>query len=285
MHKVLITGAEGQLGKSLQECSPNYPSIAFLFATKQQLDITDKNSLTRYLNSHKPDCIVNAAAYTQVDKAEKELQRAHEVNVHGVANMLEICERKSLKFVQLSTDYVFEGSKECAYSEEDACQPINYYGQTKYEAEQLIWQAKVQAVILRTSWLYSPYRNNFVKTILRLAKERKEINVVNDQWGSPTYAKDLAVSILGLLQDFPEKKAIYHFANKGNCSWFEFAQKIVSFAALDCKIMPISCVDYPTLAKRPTYSVLTTEKITKELGVNIRNWEEALQECIKKMKI
>lgn len=284
MHKVVVTGAGGQLGKSLQELTSKCAEMEFLYPSKKMLDITDAVSVNKYMNIHKPECIVNTAAYTQVDKAEKELQKAHEANVKGVENLLASCEKNCIKFIQLSTDYVFDGSKERAYREEDVCAPINYYGQTKYKAEQLVWQSTADAIIIRTSWLYSPYGNNFVKTILRLAKERKEINVVNDQWGSPTYAKDLATSILRLLQDFPKEKAICHFANEGRCSWFELAQKIVSFAALDCKIMPISSTDYPTLAKRPTHSVLDTHKIEKDLDVAPRHWEEALEECIKRMK-
>lgn len=282
MKKVLITGSKGQLGRSLQCLAEQYKDFEFLFEGRDTLDITDKANVKRYFEDYRPDFVVNTSAYTQVDKAEEEQDKAYAINVLGVENLLESCRKYGAKLVQISTDYVFDGASESPYTESDSCNPINYYGKTKYEAERLIRCSEVESIILRTSWVYAEHGNNFVKTILRLAKEKPNLQVVNDQWGSPTFANDLAKCILSLIRKFSNHKEIYHFANEGYCSWFEFAQRILSFTTLACEIIPVPSSQYPTIARRPVFSVLDTQKVKQE--VQLRSWEEALEECMKKMK-
>lgn len=280
MQKVIITGAEGQLGKSLQRLAAAVEDINFVFLERQQLDITNAALVAQYVQQQKPDLIVNTAAYTQVDRAEEERREAHEVNVLGVANLLNACAQFQVKLIHISTDYVFDGRKSFPYEEEDVCSPVNYYGQTKYEAEKLIAEAKIQSVILRTSWLYSEYGTNFVKTMLRLLKERKSINVVNDQWGSPTYAKDLGLAILSLVENFPKEHEIYHFTNEGICTWFDFAKAIMQIAQIDCEVKPIETKNYPTPAKRPAYSVLCKTKMKSDFDYTIPHWRDSLEEML-----
>ncbi|PVX50759.1 dTDP-4-dehydrorhamnose reductase [Balneicella halophila] len=283
MKKVVVTGADGQLGNSLQKLSEDYKNLNFRFLNRKTLDITSKANVDSYIAGQLPDLIVNTAAYTQVDIAEKEKADAYDVNVIGVENLLSVCEKYSIRFIQLSTDYVFDGKEKTPKKEDDKCTPVNFYGKTKYEAEQLVVQSKVSSVILRTSWLFSEFGNNFVKTILRLVLEKDQLKVVDDQWGSPTYTDDLARCILWFLENFPQKNEIYHFANQGCCSWYEFAQRIVNLSNSHCELQPIPTTEYPTLAKRPKYSVLDTHKIQETRGIIIRNWQDSLEECMKNM--
>lgn len=283
MQKVVVTGAQGQLGRALYESAMQYRGkFEFIFVDKGMLDITQIEDVECFFEKHNPDFVINTAAYTQVDNAEKEQLRAYEINVKGVANLLEVCEKYGTKLVQVSTDYVFDGNSEIPYTEDYASEPINFYGKTKYEAEQIILQSDVTSVILRTSWLYSSFGKNFLKTILDLAKRNRELRIVVDQFGSPTYAQCLADMINMILAHFPKETIVYHYTNKGKTSWFGFAKEIVKIAGIDCEILPIKTSEYKSLARRPQYSVMSTRKIEREFGLKILSWQDALLKCLKK---
>lgn len=278
---VLVTGASGQLGQSLQFIASQYPEMQFVFATSQDLDITNPESVTSFFESNTIDYCINTAAYTAVDKAESESEKAHWVNVVGPKNLAIACQKNKATLLHISTDFVFEGSATTPYMETETTNPIGIYGQTKLEGETEVASHCDKHYIIRTSWVYSQFGNNFMKTMLRLSQDRKELNVVADQIGTPTNAVDLANAILKIIsfdsqQPSLEKYGIYNFSNEGICSWYDFAVEIFKQYNIDIKVNPIPTEAYPTPAKRPSYSVLDKSKIKSTFGITIQNWQEAL---------
>ena len=284
---VLVTGANGQLGKTLNRLvNENKMEHRFIFATKDQLDLTDFQNIRSFIQKNQFDVIINCAAFTAVDKSEVEKNQANLVNHLSVKNIAEIARDNSIKLIHISTDYVFDGLKTEPYIEKDIPSPINVYGKTKLDGENAIISAMVtDAIIIRTSWLYSEYGNNFLDTILSLAQKRKELNIVSDQIGSPTYAYDLAISILKIIENrkFFETShisEIFHYSNDGKCSWYDFANEIVNISGLECSIKSISSKDYPQTAKRPKHVLLDKSKIRNSFGLEIIYWKDSLNNCI-----
>lgn len=278
---VLVTGASGQLGQSLQFVASQYPEMQFIFATSQDLDITSEERVSSFFETNKIDFCINTAAYTAVDKAESESEKAHLVNVIGPKNLAIACQKSNVTLIHISTDFVFNGSAEKPYLESDATNPIGVYGQTKLEGETEVTSNCEKHYIIRTSWVYSQFGNNFMKTMLRLAQDRTELNVVADQIGTPTNAVDLARAVLEIIS-FDSRLSdihnygIYNFSNEGICSWYDFAVEIFKQNNITIKVNPIPTEAYPTPAKRPEYSVLDKSKIKSTFGITIKNWQEAL---------
>ena len=273
----LVVGANGQLGNELRLLLQNKAE----YVDKDELDITDKKAVMDFVKPEKYQVIVNCAAYTAVDKAEDEEDLVYKINVDGPRNLA----LTKVPLVHISTDYVFDGQKCTPYVESNATNPKSVYGRTKLDGEKAVLDAANTAIIIRTAWLYSEFGNNFVKTMRRLGAEREIINVVFDQVGTPTYAKDLAQTIVDILPQIkPNTKEIYHFSNEGVCSWYDFAVEIMGQSGLSCHVNPIESSQYPTKAVRPFYSVLNKAKIKAEYGVKNRHWQQALQECIKNME-
>ena len=282
MGKVLVTGANGQLGSEIMALAPQE---GFIFADRKVLDISDKEVMETFISLNSIDTIINCAAYTAVDKAEEDIRNADLINHIAVKNMAKIAKQRGLKLVHISTDYVFDGQNYKPYTEEDQTNPTGVYGKTKLEGEKAILEiAPEKCIIIRTSWVYSSFGNNFVKTMLKLGKEREELGVIYDQVGTPTYAGDLAGAILEILPKIDNAKPrIYHYSNEGAISWYDFAKEIMKMAKLECRINPIETWQYPTPAKRPHYSVLNKAKIKKEFGISIPYWKDSLSACLTKL--
>ncbi len=285
---VIVSGKNGQLGKTLQEAADLYPELNLLFYSKAELNISSGVALEAEFKKHQPSFFINAAAYTAVDKAESDQENAYLINTLAPGMIAEVCSRYDATLIHISTDYVFDGKANIPYKENAFTEPVNYYGLSKRKGETLALENNIKTIILRTSWVYSEHGNNFVRTILRLMGERKEINVVSDQFGSPTYAKDLAEVIFKIitidealnLSKVSSHYGIYHFSNEGSISWYDFALAIKSIKELDCKVNPISTAQFPTHAKRPAYSVMNKEKIQNVFNVELRRWESSLNECL-----
>jgi dTDP-4-dehydrorhamnose reductase len=282
---VLISGKNGQLGKELQDIASSHQSIQFIFFDKDELNIAGDASLQAVFQKYSPSFFINCAAYTAVDKAETEQEKAYLVNAEAVSNIAKHCHQFKTKLIHISTDYVFDGQATQPYKEDDKTDPVNYYGYTKWLGEQLALNNNPDTIVIRTSWVYSTYGNNFVKTMLRLMKERKEINVVNDQLGSPTYAKDLAEAIVQIVdgqQSTVDSQpfGIFHFSNDGIISWYDFAVAIKEIKRLDCIVNPIPTTAYPTAAKRPAYSVFDKTKIRNTFNIQLKDWRESLTLCL-----
>jgi len=278
---VLVTGSGGQLGQSLQFIAKNHSEIDFVFCDSTNLDITNKIAVEAVFNQTKPNFCINAAAYTAVDKAESEYETSELINVIGAINLAEVCKKFEVVLLHISTDFVFDGNKKTPYKEVDNTNPSGVYGQTKLDGElaiQAIWH---KHYIVRTSWVYSQFGNNFLKTMLRLASERTTLSVVNDQIGTPTNAVDLAETLVAIIIKTNQQTAnddfgIYNFSNEGQCSWYEFAKKIFEFNNIQIDLKPIPTTDFPTPAKRPKYSVLDKSKIIDTFGLQIKSWAESL---------
>lgn len=281
MLNILVTGSNGQLGSEIRELSINYP-YQFFFMDRMQLDIDDEKTLEKFIVTHAINVIVNCAAYTAVDKAETEAEKAYNINANAVKTIASISKTHAIKFVHISTDYVFDGTYFQPYCENHASNPLSVYGKSKRVGEEALLDVNpANAIIIRTSWVYSSYSNNFVKTMLRLAEEHESLNVIYDQIGTPTYAKDLAYTILEILPKIDNKTVeIYHYTNEGVASWYDFAKEIISLSNLTCKIEPITTEHYPLPAKRPYYSLLNKEKIKKTFGITIPYWKESLKVCL-----
>ncbi|NRA11914.1 MAG: dTDP-4-dehydrorhamnose reductase, partial [Crocinitomicaceae bacterium] len=273
---ILVTGKNGQLGSEFQDLSAS-SQHNFVFADSNECDIHDIKSIESIVISNNINAIINCAAYTAVDNAEDNEMDALQTNLFGVNNINQVAESHDLSYIHISTDYVFDGTKKSPYEPTDPTSPIGIYGTSKYLGEQVIVNSKAQAIIIRTSWLYSSYGNNFVKTMLRLGNENKSLNVVSDQIGSPTYARDLAEACIKIIDtgEFGATQRVYHYANSGSISWFDFALKIMTEGDLDCKVESISTSEYPTKAKRPAYSVLSTVDIERDFEVTVPTWEQS----------
>lgn len=279
--KILILGANGQLGTCFQDIAKKYLYYDFNFKTSQQLDLTEKEQISSLFSNEKFDYCINCAAYTSVDKAETDQENAFLVNAEAVRYLAEACKITHTILIHISTDFVFDGTKRTPYNEEDLPNPINVYGASKLKGEQYVQNILKQYFIIRTSWVYSEYGHNFVKTMLRLAKEKDEINVVSDQIGSPTYAGDLAEFLVFLIQNRTKQFGIYHYSNEGAVSWYEFAREIFAANKVKIKVNPITTMEYLTPAKRPMYSVLDKTKIKQVFNmIIIPNIENSLKKVI-----
>lgn len=283
MYNILVTGANGQLGSEIRELAESYPQNHFFFTDVTTLDITDKNAIALFIQENKITAILNCAAYTAVDKAESEPELANKINHLAVQHLAEAAKVYECKFIHISTDYVFDGTNYKPYGENDIPNPQSVYGSTKLSGELVMQKINPKnAIIIRTSWVYSSYGNNFVKTMLRLGKEKQELGVIVDQIGTPTYAGDLAKTILKILPQIKNKKVeVFHYANEGVCSWYDFAKAIFEYTNINCKVNPISTAQYPTVAKRPQYSVLDKSKIKETYHIDIPYWKDSIKECIK----
>ena len=284
---VLVTGANGQLGHSLQFIASNYPELHFVFCSATDLDITNLENCQSFFSKIKPNYCINAAAYTAVDKAENEPEKAHLINVVGAKNVAEVCKKNNTVLLHVSTDFVFDGDSSKlgmtnGYTEEDIPNPTGIYGQTKLDGERAIQATFDNYFIIRTSWVYSQFGNNFMKTMLRLASERDTLSVVNDQIGTPTNAVDLAEILVKIIltdnrQPITDNFGIYNFSNEGQCSWYDFAKKIFEINNISINLKPIPTSSFPTPAKRPGFSVLDKTKIKTIFGIEIKKWEESLK--------
>jgi len=284
MKTVLITGSKGQLGSEIHKLSSNYKYFNFIFTDVLELDITNESQVFDFYEKNKFDFIVNCAAYTAVDKAETDFEFAKKINIIGVKNLAKLSSEKKIPIIHVSTDYVFDGHAFIPYKETDKTNPNSAYGNTKLLGEKELQNIE-NHIIIRTSWLYSSFGNNFVKTMFRLGNQRESLNVVFDQVGTPTYAEDLAKVILHIIQlsanDINSfKSGIYHYSNEGVCSWYDFAVEIMKVTKTDCKIFPIETKDYPTPAKRPNYSLLNKSKIKNTFQISIPHWADSLKKCI-----
>jgi dTDP-4-dehydrorhamnose reductase len=285
MKKILVTGSNGQLGSELKVFSDHYSQFEWVFADRSVLDLSVLNSISNYLDNIQPQIIINCAAHTAVDKAETEHELADVLNHQAVAVTAKWAERNGVQLIHISTDYVFDGNSSIALTEDAPTAPINVYGQTKLAGEQACMRENPSAIIIRTSWVYSSFGNNFVKTMSKLMQERDSLNVVNDQIGSPTYAADLAQAILTIITHPKWQSGIFHFSNEGEISWYEFALAIKETGSFDCEISGIPSSDYPTPAQRPRYSLLDKTKIKNTFGVVVFNYRESLERCMINLKI
>jgi dTDP-4-dehydrorhamnose reductase len=286
--KVLITGSNGQLGSEIKELASDYENLECVFKDLPELDICDAEVLNTFIIDQHINAVINCAGYTAVDKAEEEALIAQKVNSEGVLNLANALKKVDGKLIHISTDYVFDGNHSQPYKESDPVSPIGVYGQTKRAGELAVLNGSIDAIVIRTSWLYSVYGNNFVKTMLRLGNEKKSIQVVSGQKGTPTYAKDLAKTCLDILSDasstnLSKKGSLYHYSNEGVTSWYDFSVAIMELGNIDCKVIPIETKDYPTQARRPLYSVLDKSKIKSDFKVTIPHWRDSLTNCIKKI--
>ena len=286
--RVLITGSNGQLGSEIKDLASGYENLKCIFRDLPELDICDTKALTTCIVDENINAVINCAAYTAVDKAEGNSKIAEQVNAKGVLNLVNILKKVDGKLIHFSTDYVFDGNHSQPYKETDTVSPIGVYGQTKRAGELAVINSDIDSIVIRTSWLYSVYGNNFVKTMLRLGNEKKSIQVVSDQKGTPTFAKDLAKTCLDILSNagstnISKKGSLYHYSNEGVASWYDFARAIMEISNIDCNIIPIETKDYPTQAIRPLYSVLDKSKITSDFKVTIPHWRDSLANCLKKI--
>lgn len=284
MFNILVTGSNGQVGSEIKELSSNY-DYNFIFTSKDDLDITNEQNIQDVINKNNINIIINCAAYTSVDKAETDKENADKTNRKAVKKLAKISKEKEIQLIHISTDYVFDGTAHKPYCEEFQTNPNTVYGQTKLNGElEMVEINPHNSIIIRTSWVYSSFGSNFVKTMLRLAKEKMELGVIFDQIGTPTYAADLAKIILDIVPQINNNKVtLYNYSNEGVLSWYDFAKEIMKMAKLDCKINPIETFQYPTPATRPHYSLLNKLKIKKEFNIEIPYWKDSLERCLQKM--
>ena len=281
--KILITGCNGQLGNEMQLLAKKNPQHQYFFTDVEELDITDAEAIDRFVQDNQVDCIVNCAAYTAVDKAEENEEFCNLLNNIAPGYLSKAIEKRGGYMVQVSTDYVFDGTNHTPYTEEEPTCPNSVYGRTKLAGEKQVLENCKQSMIIRTAWLYSTFGNNFVKTMIRLGQTKPELGVIFDQIGTPTYARDLAAAIFAAINQ-GIVPGIYHFSNEGVISWYDFTKAIHRIAGInDCKVRPLHTEEYPTPAARPHYSVLDKTKIKKIYGIEIPYWEESLRECVREI--
>ena len=284
MPSYLVTGASGQLGQCFQAVAKEFFEVDLYFAKKNEVDITRLDTISNGFK-HKPfDGIINCAAYAAVDQAEKEEGNAFKINVDGIQNLIDFAEHKNLSIIHFSTDYVFDGLSKLPLSENSNTNPINEYGSSKLKGEQVCLKNDTNSIIIRTSWLYSSFGNNFLKTMIELMKKNNSVKVVNDQIGSPTYAYDLAKVILKIIVNYKTESGLFHYSNEGEISWFEFARSIRELYNLDCEIIGVSSDEFKTLAKRPKYSLLDKSKIKNTFNLELPNYKPSLKNCIEIIK-
>ncbi|WP_299017505.1 dTDP-4-dehydrorhamnose reductase [uncultured Polaribacter sp.] len=285
---ILVTGANGQLGSEIKDLEQTFKDFNFFFRDVLDLDICNFKELQEFVDNKQIEAILNCAAYTAVDKAEEDNEIAKKVNTEAVLNLVKVLNKRKGKLIHISTDYVFNGEGFIPYKESDKVSPIGVYGNTKREGELSVINSDIDGLVIRTSWLYSSYGNNFVKTMLRLGEDRDELGVIFDQVGTPTYARDLALTCLTILSKGKDSKIstkgkLYHLSNEGVASWYDFAKAIMFLGNVNCKVKPIETKDYPTPAKRPHFSVLNKSKIKNDFEIEIPYWRDSLQECISKL--
>jgi dTDP-4-dehydrorhamnose reductase len=278
--KILITGSNGQMGQSLKKLSSQFALFDYVFLTRDEMAIDDSAAVNKAFQKYHPQYCINCAAYTAVDKAETEKDLAFQVNATAAKLLALACKEFNTRFIHISTDYVFDGNAAEPYSRDAAVNPQGVYGASKLEGERLALTANPGTLVIRTSWLYSEFGKNFVKTMLRLMSEKESINVVNDQKGSPTYAPDLAEAILQIISTLQWHPGIYQYSNAGVISWYDFAVAIKEIAGKNCKVNPIPSSQYPTPAKRPSYSAMDTQRIEADYGVTIKSWRKSLELCL-----
>ena len=282
--KVLVIGSDGQLGLEFQKISNSYDSLSWVFSTIKTLDLLKLDTISSFLNDINPSVIINCAAYTSVDKAETEFKLANTINYNAVDIISRWTSDNNKKLIHVSTDYVFDGLSKLPLSENSITKPVNEYGSSKLKGEIACLKNDPNSIVIRTSWLYSSFEKNFVKTMIELMKKNNSIRVVNDQIGSPTYAYDLAKVIIEIIINNKNKSGLFHYSTEGEISWFEFAKSIREFYNLDCKIIGVSSKEFKTLAKRPQYSLLNKSKIKKIFNLEIPNYKQSLENCIKVIK-
>lgn len=286
MHRILVVGSNGQLGNEIRELTKDDNSNKYFYTDVAELDITDKSAVSRFVEDNQIDIIINCAAYTQVDKAEDDEETAYLINATAPQNLAEVSAKFNATLFHISTDYVFDGNNSIPYTESEPTTPLGVYGKSKLISEELIQESGCSHIIIRTSWLYSSFGNNFVKTIGRLSKEKEELKVVFDQVGTPTYARDLASVILSIIDknEFTNRNEVYHFSNEGVCSWYDFAIAINNYFGHNCKINPCHSDEFPTKVTRPHFSVLDKTKIKNDFKLNIPYWQDSLKKCIEILK-
>ncbi len=287
--RILVTGKNGQLGQSLQKIANEYSRYSFCFVGREELNLSKPDSVKSYCHEKKIDVVINCAAYTAVDKAESEPEIANQINHLAVRQLAKVCKDENISLIHISTDYVFNGKNYRPYVETDNTYPQNIYGKTKLDGELAMLHINPSGMIIRTSWVYSEFGNNFVKTMIKLGSERDRLSVIFDQIGSPTYAGDLAKSIMNMICHFERDKKsdinnvdTYHYSNEGVCSWYDFAVAIFELSSITCQVIPVVTESFPTPAKRPNYTLLDKSKIKNTFKMNIPHWKESLTVCLKK---
>jgi dTDP-4-dehydrorhamnose reductase len=281
MKKILVVGANGQLGNCIRKIAPDFElDYEFIFTDSQTLDITNEDQINNFFAENKPDFCINASAYTAVDLAEKEKEKAFAVNAEGVANLAQACVDFKTTLIHVSTDYVFDGETNLCYSEDDFTSPIGVYGESKLKGEELALEINPNTIILRTSWLYSEFNKNFVKTMLNLFSQKDELGIVGDQFGQPTNANDLAEAIMNIIEAPQKTFGVFHFSNYPETTWFEFAGKIAEFSKSKIKLNQLTTEQYPTPAKRPKRSTMCLDKIEEVYKIEPKHWENSLEECV-----
>jgi dTDP-4-dehydrorhamnose reductase len=285
---VLVTGANGQVGQELQVLATLYPDFQFVFTSRDNMPVTDEAAVQQCFQTYQPAYCINCAAYTAVDKAESEQEAAYQVNAEAVRILAEACKKHNTRLIHISTDYVFNGQSPEPYTEAMPTEPVNLYGASKLKGEQLCLQVNPDAIIIRTAWVYSSFGKNFVKTMLRLMQDKPALNVVNDQVGAPTYAADLADSMMQIVAQTQAhasnwRAGIYHYSNQGRIRWYDFAVAIKELSNSTCKVNPIPSSQFPTPAKRPAFSLLNTTKIQSAFTITIPDWKDSLKVCLTKL--
>tara|TARA_X000000950_G_scaffold289372_1_gene412503 strand:+ start:2729 stop:3598 length:870 start_codon:yes stop_codon:yes gene_type:complete len=286
--KVLVTGSNGQLGSEIKELVSYYSQLEFIFKDLPDLDICYADLLNTFIIENKINAVINCAAYTSVDEAEENFEIAEEVNSIGVQNLINALEKVNGKLIHISTDYVFDGSNSEPYKESDHLNPLCVYGKTKRDGELFVINSSIDSIVIRTSWLYSSFGNNFVKSMIRLGNEKKSLSVISDQIGTPTYGRDLAKVCMDIISTsenewISNKGKVYHYSNEGVASWYDLAKTVMQLLRSNCKVKAIQSKDYPTKAKRPQYSVLNKTKIKNDFNIEIPFWKDSLKECINKI--
>lgn len=289
MLKILVTGAKGQLGSEIRDLSIVYPDWYFLFVDVEELDLSSDEAIERFFALNSADIVVNCAAYTAVDRAEQDKAIAYRVNADAVKTIASQCKQRNIRLIHISTDYVFDGTGNLPLTENAPTNPLSIYGKSKLEGERHVLDELSNAYVIRTAWVYSTHGKNFVKTISKLASEREFLSVVADQIGSPTYARDLASTILQIIKKISRQEVdvpgVYHFSNEGVTSWYDLAWFIVQHYGLPCRVNPIASEAYPTLAVRPKFTVLDKSKLKSVFGIEVAHWHSALNECLTKLTL